>query len=96
VAAGGAPSSSDREDKTADLRLGGGFTANSCAPGMGGGRKEEEGDGKGDAEGGESTWRDSGRGAAGLQRSATEAMVAGLAGPARCHGHCCLRVFKVV
>lgn len=33
------------------LRAGGtGFTANSCAPGVGGGRNEEEGDGKGDAD----------------------------------------------
>ena len=37
---------------------GGGFTANSCAPGIGGGRNEDEGEGKGDEEGGVSTWRD--------------------------------------
>lgn len=30
---------------------GGGFTANSCAPGIGGGRKDEEGEGKGDDDG---------------------------------------------
>lgn len=48
--------------ETADLRgRGGGLTANSCAPGMGGGRKEDEGDGKGDADGGESMCSDSGR-----------------------------------
>lgn len=34
---------------------GGGFTANSCAPGIGGGRNEEEGEGKGDEDGGLST-----------------------------------------
>lgn len=39
------------------LPRGGGRTANSCAPGMGGGRNEEEGDGKGDELGGWSTWR---------------------------------------
>jgi len=37
---------------------GGGFMANSCAPGIGGGRKEEEGDGKGDDEGGVSKQSD--------------------------------------
>lgn len=38
--------------ETVDLRgRGGGLTANSCAPGMGGGRKEDEGDGKGEADG---------------------------------------------
>lgn len=41
--------------------VGGGFIANSCAPGIGGGRKEEEGEGKGDEEGGASRERDIGR-----------------------------------
>ena len=40
---------------------GGGLIANSCAPGVGGGRKEEEGDGKGDEESGPSMQRDTGR-----------------------------------
>lgn len=39
----------------ARLPFGAGFTANSWAPGMGGGRNDEEGDGKGDEEGGVST-----------------------------------------
>jgi hypothetical protein len=34
------------------LLCGGGFTANSCAPGIGGGRNEEDGDGNGDELGG--------------------------------------------
>lgn len=34
---------------------GGGFTANSCAPGIGGGRNDDEGEGKGDEDGGVST-----------------------------------------
>jgi hypothetical protein len=37
---------------------GGAFTANSCAPGMGGGKKEEDGDGKGDEPIGVSTRRE--------------------------------------
>jgi hypothetical protein len=41
--------------------VGGGFMANSCASGVGGGRKEEEGDGKGEEDGGTSTERDTGR-----------------------------------
>lgn len=44
-----------------DLRRGGGLTANSCGPGIGGGRKEDDGEGKGDAEAGVSTCRDRGR-----------------------------------
>lgn len=45
-----------------DLRRGGGgFTANSCAPGTGGGRKEDDGEGKGDAEAGVSMCNDRGR-----------------------------------
>lgn len=36
----------------ATLDAGGGFMANSFAPGVGGGRNEEEGEGKGDAEAG--------------------------------------------
>lgn len=43
-----------------DLRLGwgGGFTANSCGPSIGGGRKEEDGDGKGEEEAGASMCSD--------------------------------------
>lgn len=37
------------------LPAGGGFTANSCAPGMGGGKKDEEGEGNGEELGGAST-----------------------------------------
>jgi hypothetical protein len=40
---------------------GGGLTANSWAPGIGGGRKDEDGDGNGEHEGGASTQRDNGR-----------------------------------
>jgi hypothetical protein len=40
------------------LPCGGGFTANSCAPGIGGGRNEEDGDGNGDELGGVSIWRE--------------------------------------
>lgn len=40
-------------------RPGGILTANSCTPGIGGGRKEDEGDGNGDDEGGTSMHRDS-------------------------------------
>lgn len=40
---------------------GGGLTANSWAPGIGGGRKDDDGEGKGEDEGGASTQRDSGR-----------------------------------
>jgi hypothetical protein len=41
------------------VTLAGGRAANSCAPGMGGGRKEDEGEGKGEDEGGVSRERDS-------------------------------------
>lgn len=43
------------------LRPGGaGLTANSCAPGIGGGRNEEDGDGNGDDDGRVSSERDRG------------------------------------
>lgn len=40
------------------LPCGGSFTANSCAPGIGGGRNDDDGEGKGEELGGVSIWRE--------------------------------------
>lgn len=72
---------------------GGGLMANSCAPGIGGGRKEEDGEGKGDEEGGASMDNDNrglragGRVREGAGGARHRGLTVGIRSNYRGHGH---------